>query len=58
MKAMTLGVPIYTIAYGRENRYIDLHGKREPVPVERPGDEADRSGSERGVFRGGHGRIS
>lgn len=27
------GVPIYTIAYGTENGYVDLDGKREPVPV-------------------------
>jgi Ca-activated chloride channel family protein len=26
-------VPIYTIAYGTENGYVDLDGKREPVPV-------------------------
>ena len=27
-------VPIYTIAYGTENGYVDLDGKREPVPVD------------------------
>ena len=27
-------VPIYTIAYGTENGYVDLEGKREPVPVD------------------------
>jgi Ca-activated chloride channel homolog len=27
-------VPIYTIAYGSENGYVDLDGKREPVPVD------------------------
>lgn len=27
------GVPIYTIAYGTENGYVDLDGNREPVPV-------------------------
>ncbi len=26
-------VPIYTIAYGTENGFVDLDGKREPVPV-------------------------
>src|SRR5690606_2177423 len=25
-------VPVYTIAYGTENGYVDLDGKREPVP--------------------------
>jgi Ca-activated chloride channel family protein len=25
-------VPIYTIAYGTQNGYVDLDGKREPVP--------------------------
>ena len=28
-------VPIYTIAYGTENGYVDLDGKREPVPVDK-----------------------
>lgn len=28
-------VPIYTIAYGTENGYVDLDGKREPVPPDR-----------------------
>jgi Ca-activated chloride channel homolog len=27
-------VPIFTIAYGTENGYVDLDGKREPVPVD------------------------
>lgn len=27
-------VPIYTIAYGTENGYIEVNGKREPVPVD------------------------
>ncbi len=27
-------VPIYTIGYGTENGYVDLDGKREPVPVD------------------------
>ncbi len=27
-------VPVYTIAYGTENGYVDLEGKREPVPVD------------------------
>jgi Ca-activated chloride channel homolog len=27
-------VPVYTIAYGSENGYVDLEGKREPVPVD------------------------
>ena len=30
-------VPIYTIAYGTENGYVDLDGKREPVPVDHEG---------------------
>lgn len=28
-------VPIYTIAYGTENGYVDLDGKREPVPPDK-----------------------
>jgi len=28
-------VPIYTIAYGSENGYVDLDGKREPVPPDK-----------------------
>ncbi|MFW6599339.1 VWA domain-containing protein [Propionibacteriaceae bacterium Y2011] len=32
-KAAERGVPVYTIAYGTENGYVDLEGKREPVPV-------------------------
>jgi Ca-activated chloride channel family protein len=27
-------VPVYTIAYGTENGYVDLDGKRQPVPVD------------------------
>ena len=33
-KPATAKVPIYTIAYGTENGYVDLDGKREPVPVD------------------------
>ena len=33
-------VPIYTIAYGTENGYIEIGGRREPVPVDR--DEMER----------------
>jgi Ca-activated chloride channel family protein len=33
-EARTAKVPIYTIAYGTENGYVDLEGKREPVPVD------------------------
>ncbi|MBA3528631.1 MAG: VWA domain-containing protein, partial [Propionibacteriaceae bacterium] len=28
-------VPIYTIAYGTEDGYIEVNGRREPVPVDR-----------------------
>ncbi|SDE60217.1 Ca-activated chloride channel family protein [Auraticoccus monumenti] len=28
-------VPIYTIAYGTENGYVEIEGQREPVPVDR-----------------------
>ncbi|MCA0252018.1 MAG: VWA domain-containing protein [Actinobacteria bacterium] len=28
-------VPVYTIAYGTENGYVDLDGKREPVPPDK-----------------------
>lgn len=28
-------VPIYTIAYGTDNGYIEINGRREPVPVDR-----------------------
>lgn len=31
--AAKAGVPVYTIAYGTENGYVDLDGVREPVPV-------------------------
>lgn len=33
-EARTAKVPIYTIAYGTENGYVDLDGKRERVPVD------------------------
>lgn len=33
--AKTAGVPVYTIAYGTENGYVDLDGKRNPVPVDK-----------------------
>lgn len=33
-EARTAKVPVYTIAYGTENGYVDLDGKREPVPVD------------------------
>jgi len=33
-EAKNAKVPIYTIAYGTENGYVDLDGKREPVPVD------------------------
>ena len=33
-EAKAAGVPVYTIAYGTENGYVDLDGKREPVPVD------------------------
>ena len=33
-EARAAKVPIYTIAYGTENGYVDLDGKREPVPVD------------------------
>jgi Ca-activated chloride channel family protein len=32
-EARNAKVPVYTIAYGTENGYVDLDGKREPVPV-------------------------
>ena len=32
--AKEAGVPVYTIAYGTENGYVDLDGKRNPVPVD------------------------
>ena len=32
-EARAAKVPVYTIAYGTENGYVDLEGKREPVPV-------------------------
>ncbi len=32
--AKAAGVPVYTIAYGTENGYVDLDGKRNPVPVD------------------------
>jgi Ca-activated chloride channel family protein len=33
-EARTAKVPVYTIAYGTENGYVDLDGKRELVPVD------------------------
>ena len=33
--AKLAGVPVYTIAYGTENGYVDLDGKRNPVPVDK-----------------------
>jgi Ca-activated chloride channel family protein len=33
-EAKAAKVPVYTIAYGTENGYVDLEGKREPVPVD------------------------
>jgi len=33
-EARAAKVPVYTIAFGTENGYVDLEGKREPVPVD------------------------
>jgi Ca-activated chloride channel homolog len=33
-EAKAAKVPIYTIAYGTQNGYVDLDGKRQPVPVD------------------------
>ena len=33
-EAKAAKVPVYTIAYGTENGFVDLDGKREPVPVD------------------------
>ncbi len=33
-QAKAAKVPVYTIGYGTENGYVDLDGKREPVPVD------------------------
>ena len=33
-EAGAANVPVYTIAYGTENGYVDLEGKREPAPVD------------------------
>jgi Ca-activated chloride channel homolog len=33
-EARSAKVPVYTIAYGTENGFVDLDGKREPVPVD------------------------
>ena len=38
--ARAQNVPIYTIAYGTPNGYIEIGGRREPVPVDR--DELER----------------
>ena len=35
MTARAQSVPIYTIAYGTPDGYIDIGGRREPVPVDR-----------------------
>jgi Ca-activated chloride channel family protein len=34
-EAKKAGVPVYTIAYGTDNGYVDLDGKRELVPPDR-----------------------
>ncbi len=34
-EAKKLSVPVYTIAYGTENGYVDLDGKRERVPPDK-----------------------
>ena len=34
-EARKLNVPVYTIAYGTENGYVDLDGKRERVPPDK-----------------------
>lgn len=34
-EALKSKVPVYTIAYGTENGYVDLDGKRERVPPDR-----------------------
>ncbi|MGI8767624.1 MAG: VWA domain-containing protein [Propionibacteriaceae bacterium] len=34
-EAKAAKIPIYTIAYGTENGYVDLDGKRETVPVDK-----------------------
>ena len=33
--AKAQGVPVYTIAYGTTDGYIEVNGRREPVPVDR-----------------------
>jgi Ca-activated chloride channel family protein len=38
--ARAQSIPIYTIAYGTANGYIEIGGRREPVPVDR--DELER----------------
>jgi Ca-activated chloride channel family protein len=35
MAARAQSVPIYTIAYGTPEGYIDIGGRHEPVPVDR-----------------------
>src|SRR3954449_12836206 len=35
MAAKAQSVPVYTIAYGTPDGYIDIGGRREPVPVDR-----------------------
>ena len=57
-EARTAKVPIYTIAYGTENGYVDLDGKREPVPVDHEEMKRDRCGDQWRVFRGGQCRSA
>ena len=49
MAARAQGVAIYTIAYGTPDGYIDIGGRREPVPADRAGDGAHRED----LWRGG-----
>jgi len=35
MAARAQSIPIYTIAYGTPEGYIDIGGRHEPVPVDR-----------------------
>ena len=57
-EAKAAKVPIYTIAYGTENGFVDLDGKREPVPVDHEEMQPDRRGHQWRVLRGGHGRSA
>ena len=43
--ARAQNVPIYTIAYGTADGYIEIGGRREPVPVDRAELAAGRPGS-------------